>query len=129
MTTAQATLVAQTVEMWWEPGSSCLETGIKAGDYPRYGRVVAGGYGTCSTATPGRFVLLVEVAGKRYEIWTERRFRGLLGLSRLTKKVREEIEAVRPAEVEVVECVSQRGTKYYTLTDQAAAAWASRVVL
>ena len=133
--TDNATLIAKTVGMDYEPVDASCESGVRShevsgGDsgpeYVRGRRVVSGGYGSYLTVSPSHLILTIEVDGEEHEVWTERWFRSKLGVKRLTEKIRKAIEAEMPENIEVVE---RKGKykKHFTLAETSVDAWVARI--
>jgi len=129
--TEQATWV-DTGQMYYEPAESQVESGVRGrerepGDFIEDRMVLSGGNGTYVTTTLAHFILEVEVDGQFCGIWTERTFRRLLGIRRLTKRIRDLIIEHKPIQVQVFEKEGWRGTKYYALSEESAKEWAQKV--
>ena len=132
MQTVKCSLTARTLGMEYQASEVDCRTGIKSRNigrdiYARGRRIVGGGYGTYVTATYAHFILRVEIAGEKRDIWTERSFKEALDIRRLTEQVRGKIERTMPERVEVEEREGRRGTKYYVLSEQTIEEWVARI--
>lgn len=132
MENQEKTAMATVLGMRYDPSETEFETGVtqnkvsENGNYVNGRRVVAGGNGTYVTVSKSHFVMEIKVDGEQYEVWTEWTFKRLLGIKRLTAKMRGRIEATMPTQVEVIEKESWKGRKYYALSESAAQAWVKK---
>lgn len=131
-------VLAKTLNLEYESGGVAYESGVKShrvdqgsdgkSAYVDGRKVVKGGHGSYAYAMPSQFHLWVRLPDSEDEvdIWTSKDFRDVLGITRLTERVRRAIELSQPDYVALKEHVSERGTKYYRLDPVQLNEWADQ---
>jgi hypothetical protein len=130
-------VLAKTLNLEYESGGVAYESGVKAHRVDYNGekntrvdgrKVVKGGNGSYAYAMPSQFHLWVRLpdSDDEVDIWTSQDFRDILGITRLTEKIRRAIELSQPEFVALKEHTSERGTKYFRLDPAQLSEWADR---
>lgn len=116
---------ARCLSVVYHPGGSQIVTGKTY----EPANAVAGGNGTYVVGYSADFNLVVEVAGKKHEVWIKKYFKSKKCYLDFTKKNRELIASMMPEEVEVKKAVSRKGTEYFVIAgEQVLEDWADRVM-
>lgn len=128
--------MADTMWVTYFRPNACQRTGIKGYEYTgqKYLNnelVLGGGSGTLVVLEgQSHFLLIVKTEdGIRHNVWLENIFRQILGVKKLSSRIRQIIEKTMPRKVGIVQMTGRKGVKYFVLSDESAHSWANVVRL